>query len=70
MKTIRILGSLEVPRRCCAQCWTPAEQAIKDAMLAVEESGAHPLLTEAVILLDQAFSKVADHTDLPDESGA
>lgn len=43
---------------------TPAEKAIYDASVAVESSGAHPLLTEAVELLFQARQKVADYVDL------
>jgi hypothetical protein len=32
-------------------------------MLAVEIVGAHPLLTDAVVLLGQAREKVADYVD-------
>ena len=48
--------------------WTPAERMIYDAMQGVEDAGAHPLLTDAVILLSQAKDKVADYVDqsLPD----
>jgi hypothetical protein len=42
---------------------TPAETAIRDAMLAVEDAGADPLLTEAINLLQQARDKVADYVD-------
>ena len=37
------------------------------ASLAVEEAGAHPLLTDAVNLLTQAKEKVADFVELPTE---
>lgn len=53
----------EIPRRIDLQRMTPAELAIRVATLAVEEVGAHPLLTEAVILLGQAREKVADYVD-------
>lgn len=43
---------------------TPAEKAIHDAMIAVENEGAHPLLTDAVGLLDQARHKVADYVEM------
>ncbi len=57
------MSDSNIPRRCYRQKWTPAEKAIKDAVEAVEIVGAHPLLTEAVILLQKAFDKLADYTD-------
>ena len=42
---------------------TPAELAIGQAMEAVEGAGAHPLLTDAVVLLGQARDRVADFVD-------
>lgn len=53
-----------VPRRCRIDLYTPAEHAIREAMLAVEAAGAHPLLTDAVVLLAQAKAKVADYVEL------
>lgn len=53
----------EVPRRIRIDLYTPAETAIRAAIIAVEEAGADPLLTDAVILLGQAQSKVADYVD-------
>lgn len=53
----------DVPRRIRMDQWTPAERAIYDAVQAVEAAGAHPLLTDAVILLGQAREKVADYVD-------
>lgn len=52
-----------LPRRC--QLWlnTPAELAIRNAIDAVERVGAHPLLTESVILLGQALERLADYVD-------
>lgn len=52
-----------IPRRIRIDLMTPAELAIRNAMLAVEEVGADPLLTDAVILLQQARDKVADYVD-------
>lgn len=52
------------PRRNRLDLYTPAETAIWSAMKAVEEAGAHPLLTDAVMLLQQARDKVADYVDL------
>lgn len=54
----------KIPRRNQLQLNTPAELAIRKATQAVEEAGAHPLLTDAVILLGQARDKVADFVDL------
>lgn len=42
---------------------TPAERAIYDAMRAVEEMPAHPVLTEAVVMLGRARDRVADFVD-------
>lgn len=50
-------------RRIRVDLLTPAELAIRAAVLVVEEAGAHPLLTDAVILLQQAREKVADWVD-------
>jgi hypothetical protein len=55
--------SEEIPRRIRLDRLTPAELAIRNAMTAVEEAGAHPLLTDAVNLLHQAANKVADYVD-------
>lgn len=53
----------DIPRRARLDFNTPAELAIRKAIDTVEEAGAHQLLTEAVILLDQAREKVADFVD-------
>ncbi len=53
------------PRRSRLDCQTPVEAAIRKAVDAVEAAGAHPLLTDAVILLGDALAKVADFTELP-----
>lgn len=52
-----------IPRRIRLDLLSPAEIAIYQAIQAVEEVGAHPLLTEAVILLGQAKNKVSDYMD-------
>lgn len=52
-----------IPRRSQLESNTPAELAIRGAIQAVEEVGADPLLTDAVILLGQAREKVADYVD-------
>jgi hypothetical protein len=56
------------PRRNDIRLHTPAERAIREAIILVEEAGAHPLLTDAVVLLGQAQSKVADFVELPTEN--
>ena len=54
-----------IPRRVRLDHSTVAELAIRTAVYEVEKLGAHPLLTDAVILLDQAREKVADYVDRP-----
>jgi hypothetical protein len=59
------------PRRCKVDEMIPAELAIREATLAVEALGAHPLLTKAVILLGEAREAVADFVDgESDDEGA
>lgn len=50
-------------RRIQMQEWNAGERAIYDATQAVESLGAHPLLTQAVNLLADARSRVADWQD-------
>lgn len=52
-----------IPTRCDMNWMTPAELAITDAMMAVENAGASPALTEAVTLLSKARDRVADHVE-------
>jgi hypothetical protein len=52
-----------IPRRIRVDQNTPAELAIRAAVDAVEHAGAHPLLTDAVVLLGEAREKVADFVD-------
>jgi len=53
-----------IPRRCRIDLMTPGELAIRNAVLVVEQAGCHPLLTDAVVLLQQAKEKVADFVEL------
>jgi predicted RNase H-like nuclease (RuvC/YqgF family) len=53
----------EIPRRAYIDKLTPAETAIREAVLAVEAMGADVRLTEAVILLGKARDRVADFVD-------
>ncbi len=53
-----------IPRRNRIDLLTPAELAIRQAVAAVENLPAHPLLTDAVVLLGQARDKVADFVEL------
>jgi hypothetical protein len=52
-----------IPRRNRLDLNTPVELAIRNAMNEVEKAGAHVLLTDAIVLLDQAFNKVADFVE-------
>lgn len=51
------------PRSHSVPHMTAAELAIRAAVQAVEEVGGDVLLTDAVILLDQAQRKVAEYVD-------
>ena len=53
-----------VPRRIRVDLQTPTEAAIRGAEAAVEAAGAHPLLTDALVLLQEARDKVADFVEL------
>ena len=53
----------DFPRRSQLELMTPAEIAIREAIIEVEKVGADVLLTEAVILLGNAQNKVADYID-------
>jgi hypothetical protein len=55
--------SNEIPRRICMDKWTAAERKINDALQFVECMPAHTLLTDAVVLLQQAQATVADYVD-------
>ncbi len=51
------------PRRNRIDLWTPLEKEIRKAHDAVENAGAHPLLTEAGSKILEAFELVADWTE-------
>lgn len=53
----------DMPRRIQMDKWSPAECAIFTAMQEVEKVGAHPKLTDAVVLLSQAKDALADYVD-------
>lgn len=53
----------EIPRRARIDLMTPAELAIREAIIAVESLPADPRLTNAVTLLDKAQRHVADFVD-------
>lgn len=54
---------IPAPRRACLDKMTPEEHAIRNAMLAVEDIGAHPELTAIVNDLQAARARLADHID-------
>lgn len=60
---IPVLVGNDIPRRSRMDLWHDAERAIHDAVQAVERAGAHPLLTDAVVLLGLAKEKVADFVE-------
>lgn len=53
----------DIPRRIDVNRYVPAETAIREAILRVEEMPADPRLTNAVVLLLKAKDKVADFVD-------
>lgn len=57
------------PRRADITNQTPAEHAIRSAASAVDALGTDSLLSEALVLLDQARNKVADYVDRPKSGG-
>jgi hypothetical protein len=52
-----------IPRRSRLDLLSTGERAVYDAVQAVEGMGADPLLTDAVVLLQQARDKIADFVD-------
>lgn len=58
-----VTGMAGIPRRIQLNRMTAAENAIRNAMLAVERAGCSKHLTDAINLLSQASKKVADHVD-------
>lgn len=61
------------PRRCNTGLLTPAENAIRHAIHTVEQLGADPILTNAVMLLIEAQKLTAAYVDMalagPPEEG-
>ena len=54
-----------IPRRKRMDRWSPGERAINDLKQKVEHLGAHPLLTDVVILLGNAQDRLADWVERP-----
>ena len=54
----------EFPRRIRMDKMTPEELGILNMIDQVEKLGAHPFLTDVVVLLGQARDKLADWVDL------
>ena len=55
----------DIPRRNRLDLLTPTELSLFNMVVEVESLGAHPLLTDVVILLGQARNKLADWVELP-----
>ena len=53
----------EIPRRNRLDFNLPAELAIRNAVNEVERLGSDPLLTNCVVILQQAFDLLADYCD-------
>jgi hypothetical protein len=53
----------DMPRRNCVDKLSPAELAIRNAILEVEKVGADVRLTDAVVLLQAAKDSVSDYID-------
>lgn len=54
----------DFPRRIRLDLMTPEELAIFNMVGEIEKLGAHPLLTDVVVLLGEARGKLADWVDL------
>lgn len=54
---------MDIPRRNRIDQNSVAELAVRDVIQKVEAFGCDPLLTDAVVLLDQAREKIADYVD-------
>lgn len=53
-----------VPRRSFVELLTKEEQELADLMKAIEELGAHPLLTDCIDSLEVARMRLADWVEL------
>ena len=56
--------SNKIPRRARTENMTPEELAMLGLSWQIEELGAHPLLTDVVVLLGSAREKLGDWVDL------
>jgi hypothetical protein len=56
--------STDIPRRIRLDLLTPEELALVNMVEQIEKLGAHPLLTDVVVLLGKARSKLADWVEL------
>jgi hypothetical protein len=54
---------MNIPRRIRIDLNTPEELRIRECVLEVEKLGADPLLTDVVVLLQQARERLADWID-------
>jgi len=54
----------EIPRRIRLDQMTPEELAIYNLVGEIEILGAHPILTDVVVLLGKARERLADWVDL------
>ena len=57
------MANNKIPRRIRIDLLTPAEVAIREAIIAVENAGADVRLTESIGLLTDSKNKVADYVD-------
>lgn len=53
-----------IPRRIRLDMMTPEELTIFNMLDKIEKLGAHPLLTDVIVLLNEAREKLADWVDL------
>lgn len=57
------MSTNDIPRRAFVNKMIPAELSIRESVQSVERLAAHPLLTDAVVMLGDAQRKVADWYD-------
>ena len=60
---IRVKMVDDFPRRARLDYFTPEETAIRDVVLAIEQLGGHPILTDVVTMLGKARETLADWID-------
>lgn len=54
----------DLPRRCYVDLYIEEERNIQKMVNAVEDLGAHPILTDVVVMLGQAKDRLADWVDI------